>query len=69
MAAATQLADDVEIVEAAKRVSRSDEAMSAIVEKPSAWEFLLLAFLIAAIGVSIKCARAAADYLPTRQSR
>lgn len=69
VAAATQLADDIDVLEAAKRVSRSDEAMSAILEKPNAWEFLLLAFLIAAIGVSIKCARAAADYLPDRRSR
>ncbi|HEU4376213.1 MAG TPA: hypothetical protein VFS02_22160 [Telluria sp.] len=69
VAAATQLADDIDALEAAKRVSRNDEAMSAILEKPNSWKFLLLAFFIAAIGVSIKCARAAADYLPERQSR
>jgi hypothetical protein len=69
VAAASQLADDIDVLEAAKRDARSDEAMSAILEKPNAWAFLLLAFLIAAIGVSIKCARAAADYLPGRRSR
>jgi hypothetical protein len=69
VAAAIQLAGDIEMLADAKRDSRSDEAMSAILEKPNAWEFLLLAFFIAAIGVSIKCARAAADYLPVRQSR
>lgn len=68
VAAAIQLADDIEVLESARRDSRSDEAMSAILEKPNAWEFLLLAFFIAAIGVSIKCARAAADYFPHRQS-
>jgi hypothetical protein len=62
VAAAIQLADDIEVLETAKRASRSDEAMSAILEKPTAWEFLLLAFLIAAIGVSIKCARAASEF-------
>ena len=69
VAAAGQLADDIAALQSAKRASRSDEAMAALLEKPSAWDFLLLAFFIAAIGVSIKCARAAADYLPDRQSR
>lgn len=67
--AATQLADDIQVLDTARRAARSDEAMSAILEKPNAWEFLLLAFSIAAIGVSIKCARAAADYFPNKESR
>ena len=67
--AAGQLADEIAVLESAKRAARSDEAMAAMLEKPNAWEFLLLAFFIAAIGVSIKCARAASDYLPARHSR
>jgi hypothetical protein len=65
---ANQIADAIQAMETSKRASRTDEAMSEILQKPNAWEFLLLAFLIAAIGVSIKCARAAADYFPLRQS-
>lgn len=66
--AATKIADDIAIMEADKRAARTDEAMSEVLQKPNAWEFLLLAFFIAAIGVSIKCARAAAEYFPPRKS-
>lgn len=69
VAAAGELADDIALLQSARRAASSDEAMAALLETPSAWGFLLLAFFIAAIGVSIKCARAAADYLPTRQLR
>jgi hypothetical protein len=66
--AAMQIADEISLMEANKRASRTDEAMSAMLETPNSWAFLLLAFLIAAIGVSIKCARAAAEYLPLKKS-
>jgi hypothetical protein len=66
--AALKAADDIAVMEADKRAARNDEAMSEVLQKPNAWEFLLLAFFIAAIGVSIKCARAAADYFPPRKS-
>lgn len=65
---ASKIADGIAVMEADKRASRNDEAMSEVLQKPNAWEFLLLAFFIAAIGVSIKCARAAADYFPSRKS-
>jgi hypothetical protein len=58
---AVDLADAVRAAEQDKRSAQSDEAMAAMLEAPGAWSFLLLAFLIAAIGVAIKCARAAAD--------
>lgn len=66
---ATRIADDIALMEKDKRATRNDEAMSEVLEKPDEWEFLLLVLFIAAIGVSIKCARAAAEYFPPRQSR
>jgi hypothetical protein len=63
---AVSLADAIAATEQDKRSSQSDEAMAAMLQAPSAWSFLLLAFFIAAIGVSIKCARAAAEAFPAR---
>lgn len=63
---AITLADAIEVTEQDKRSSRSDEAMAEMLQAPGAWSFLLLAFLIAAIGVSIKCARAASEFFPAR---
>lgn len=63
VASATGLADEIRVLEMHKRAYRNDEAMSAMLEAPSSWVFLLLAFLVAAIGVSIKCARAASEYV------
>lgn len=68
VASAEQLADAIQAMEMDKRSSRSDEAMAAMLEAPNAWEFLLLAFFIAAIGVAIKCARAASEYLLAKRS-
>lgn len=61
VAAAAKLADEIAALEDSKRAARSDEAMSALLESPDSWEFLLLAFVIAALGVAIKCARAASE--------
>lgn len=69
VALAGQLADAVAALEASKEASRNDEAMTAMLAAPGSWGFLLLAFLIAAIGVSIKCARAAADFFETTGSQ
>lgn len=66
VATAARMADEISLLVEAKRAARNDEAMSAVLESPSAWEFLLLAFVIAAIGVAIKCARAAAEYRESR---
>jgi hypothetical protein len=60
------LADAIRATEQDKQSSQSDEAMAAMLQAPGAWSFLLLAFFIAAIGVSIKCARAAAEAFPAR---
>ena len=68
---ATRLAGDIAKVMAAKQAARGDEAMAALIEAPDDgrdWQGLLLAFLIAAIGVSIKCARAAADLFAPERS-
>jgi hypothetical protein len=65
---AGQLADEIAVLQSARSASRSDEAMAALLENPSAWGFLLLAFFIAAIGVSIKCARAAFDFINPHKS-
>jgi hypothetical protein len=65
---AAQIADQIRIMEMHKRASRSDEAMAALLAGPNAWGFLLLAFFIAAIGVSIKCARAASEFFRPRKS-
>jgi hypothetical protein len=67
--AATQLADEIRILDAHRQASREDESMAAILEAPSSWGFLLLAFVIAATGVSIKCARAATEYFSAEKSR
>lgn len=64
--AATLIADDIRALETSKQSSRSDEAMAAMLVAPNAWEFLLLAFFIAAIGVAIKCARAASEFFQAR---
>jgi hypothetical protein len=69
LALATQLADEVRILQMNKEASRNDEAMSAMLEASDSWGFLLLAFLIAAIGVSIKCARAASDVFDNDQRK
>jgi hypothetical protein len=66
VASAVTLAGAIDAAEQDKRSSRSDEAMAAMLEAPGAWSFLLLAFLVAAIGVSIKCARAAYEAVPAR---
>jgi hypothetical protein len=63
---AVTLADAIQVTEQDKRSSRSDEAMAAMLDTPGAWSLLLLAFLIAAIGVSIKCARAASEVFTAR---
>jgi hypothetical protein len=63
--AALRLADALQAAQQDKQASQSDEAMAAMLEAPGAWSFLLLAFLIAAIGVAMKCARAAADAFPS----
>ncbi|GGE73088.1 hypothetical protein [Massilia psychrophila] len=68
---ATRLAGDIAMVTAAKQSARTDEAMAAMIEAPDdrhEWLLLLLAFLIAAVGVSIKCARAASELFAARRS-
>jgi hypothetical protein len=65
---ATQLADELRILETSKQTARDDESIAAILEAPNSWGFLLLAFVIAALGVSIKCARAAAEYFNAAKS-
>jgi hypothetical protein len=69
VASAIKLADAIQATEQEKRSSRSDEAMAAMLEAPGAWSFLLLAFFVAAIGVSMKCARAASEVFPARAIR
>ena len=65
---ATHLADHIATVTAAKLAARTDEAMGAMLEAPNAWEFLLLAYLIAALGVGIKCARAASEFFQSQKT-
>jgi hypothetical protein len=65
---AARLSGDIAALETARQSARSDEAMAAMLAAPNAWEFLLLAFLVAAIGVSIKCARAASDFFAPNRS-
>ena len=71
VAVATRLADDIAMLTMARQAARGDAAMAAMVEEPDDardWQALLLAFLFAAIGVSIKCARAAAAlFVPKRR--
>ncbi|MDB5907831.1 MAG: hypothetical protein JWP34_1945 [Massilia sp.] len=62
---AIRLADAIQATGQETRSARYGEAM----EAPDGWGLLLLAFFIAAIGVSIKCARAAAEVFPARTIR
>ena len=69
---ATRLAGDIATMAAARQAAGGDNAMAALIEAPADgrdWQGLLLAFLIAAIGVSIKCARAASDLFAPDRSR
>jgi hypothetical protein len=68
VAEALRIADEIALMELNKRTSRNDEAMAAMLEAPNAWGFMLLAFFVAAIGVAIKCARAAADFFSPESS-
>lgn len=68
LAAATQLADEIRMLESHKEAARNDGAMSSMLDAPSSWGLLLLAFMVAAIGVAIKCARATTEYLSARHS-
>lgn len=65
---ATELANEIRILDSHKDAARNDEAVASMREAPGSWGWLLLAFVIAAIGVSIKCARAAAEYVNARKS-
>ncbi|WLI91031.1 hypothetical protein Q4S45_07905 [Massilia sp. R2A-15] len=67
VAEAGRLAGEIAALEASKRAARDDEAMAGLLESPNAWGFLLLAFVVAAIGVAIKCARAAAEVSESRR--
>lgn len=69
--AATRLAGGIAMVETAKQSARSDAALATMIEAPDDWHdwrVLLLAFLMAAIGVAIKCARAASEYVGWKRS-
>lgn len=66
--AATELAYEIRILDSNKDAARNDDAMASMREAPGSWGWLLMAFVIAAIGVSIKCARAAAEYVNARKS-
>jgi hypothetical protein len=68
VAEALRIADEIALLESNKRSARSDEAMAAMLEAPNAWGFMLLAFFVAAIGVAIKCARAASDFFAPEAS-
>lgn len=65
---ATHLADGIAAVTAAKLSASSDEAMASMLEAPNAWEFLLLAYLVAAFGVAVKCARAASELFQSQKT-
>lgn len=62
---ATSIAADIRRMQAARLEKTDGDAMSAIVQGSSSWVFMLIAFLCAAIGVAIKCARALAELLLT----
>lgn len=62
---AVKLADAIQATAQETRSSRYGESM----EAPDGWGLLLLALCITAIGVSIKCARAAAEVFPVRTIR
>ncbi|MET0963343.1 MAG: hypothetical protein ABWY05_11110 [Noviherbaspirillum sp.] len=64
---ALKLADAVHAAEQEKQSARADEPVAAMA--PGGWGALVLTFLVAAIGVAIKCARAAADVFPARAIR
>lgn len=66
--AAVQLADQIRAVEAHKRTARDGTFMTALLKAPDTWSILLLAFFAATIGVAIKCAHAAAQFLPLKKS-
>lgn len=68
VATATRLAGDIGAAQADRRAARSDEAMAMLLAGASGWGLLLLALLIAAFGVAIKCARAAAQLFAPAQS-
>jgi hypothetical protein len=68
VAEAIRIADEIDQMEQNKLASHNDEAMAAMLEAPNAWGFMLLAFFVAAIGVAIKCARAASDFFPVERS-
>ncbi|MDL2356691.1 MAG: hypothetical protein QFF03_15675 [Pseudomonadota bacterium] len=68
VATATRLAGDIGAAQADQRAARSDEAMTMLFEASSGWSLLLLAMLVAAFGVAIKCARAAAQLFAPAQS-
>lgn len=65
---AIQMADDIKQMQAYKAAMYEDASMAEIILKQDSAGFLLLAFLFAAIGVSIKCARAASEFLGPRKS-
>lgn len=67
--AAVQIADQIRITQAHKRASRDDALMATLLATPNAWGILLLAFLVATIGVSMKAAHAAAQFLLLKKSR
>lgn len=66
---AGRLADAIGELEQTKEASRNDEAMSLMLAAPSSWGFMLFAFLVAAIGVSVKCARAAAEWFDSIRTK
>jgi hypothetical protein len=45
-----------------------EQAVSAMPAAPDGWGLLLLAFFVAAIGIAIKCARAASEFIRTAKS-
>jgi hypothetical protein len=68
VAVAAKLAGDIALATTARKSARSDPAMAAMLEAPNDWYWLMLAFLMAAIGVSIKCARAASELFALKRS-
>lgn len=62
---ATGIAADIRTMQAARSEKMDADAVAATVQDSSSWIFMLIAFLCAAIGVSIKCARALTELLLT----
>jgi len=62
---ATDIAADIRSMQAARSEKMDADAVAATVQDSSSWTFMLIAFLCAAIGVSIKCARALTELLLT----